>query len=225
MKRFVMLCMWICSLLILPVQRSSAQIPVLEIIKKGVVKVIKAVDLRIQRLQNKTIWLQNAQKILENKMQELKLGEISGWVEKQRKLYAEYYDELWKVKSAIASYQKVKDIFQKQVRILEEYKKASSLFKQDKQFSPGDITYMERVYSGILDQSLQAIDQLFLVINSFATQMNDAKRLDLIAAADRALDQNLADLKRFNSQNIRLSLQRAKGAAEIEVVKSLYGIL
>jgi hypothetical protein len=40
----------------------QAQTGILEIIKAGIVKVIKAVDLKIQRLQTKTIWLQNAQK-------------------------------------------------------------------------------------------------------------------------------------------------------------------
>jgi len=54
-------------------QRSDAQ--VLEIIKAAVVKVIKAIDLRIQRLQTKTIWLQNAQKVLENKLSKFKLDE------------------------------------------------------------------------------------------------------------------------------------------------------
>lgn len=73
--------------LVMPVQQANAQIPIAEIIKQAITKVIKAVDLKIQRLQNKTIWLQNAQKTLENKMSELKLTEIKDWVEKLRKLY------------------------------------------------------------------------------------------------------------------------------------------
>ena len=67
----------ILSISIVPVQHTHAQIPISEIIKAAVKKVIKAVDLKIQRLQNKTIWLQNAQKVLENKMSKLKLTEIS----------------------------------------------------------------------------------------------------------------------------------------------------
>ena len=76
----------------------QAQTGILEIIKAGVKKVIIAVDLKIQRLQNKTIWLQNAQKVLENAMSELKLAEIGDWVQKQKTLYADYFDELWKSK-------------------------------------------------------------------------------------------------------------------------------
>ena len=76
----------------------DAQIPILDIIKQGITKVIVAVDLKIQRLQNKTIWLQNAQKTLENSMSKLHLDEISDWVERQRNLYADYFDELRNVK-------------------------------------------------------------------------------------------------------------------------------
>jgi len=224
MKRAVVMCGLILGSLIMPVQKSEAQIPIVEIIQAGVVKVIKAIDLKIQRLQNKTIWLQNAQKTLENKMQELKLEEISDWVEKQRKLYADYYEELWRVKSAIAYYQKVKDIIHKQVQLVNEYKQASALFKQDQHFSIDDIEYMEKVYSGILDESIKNLDGLYLVINSFVTQMSDVKRLELINVAGANIEQNLTDLRQFNSQNIRLSLQRAKDQSEINAVNALYGI-
>jgi len=224
MKRAMVMCGLMMCCLIMPVQKSAAQIPIVEIIKAGVKKVIKAIDLKIQRLQNKTIWLQNAQKTLENKMQELKLGEISDWVGKQRKLYANYYEELWKVKSAITYYRKVKDIIHKQVQLVGEYKRASALFKQDRHFSADDIEYMENVYSGILDESIKNLDQLYLVINSFVTQMSDAKRLELINVAGNNIEQNLTDMRQFNNQNIRLSLQRAKDQSEINAVKALYGI-
>ncbi len=86
--------------MILPIQQTKAQIPIAEIINAAVTKVIIAVDLKVQRLQNETIWLQYAQKALENKMSQLKLDEIKDWAEKQRKLYDDYFQELWKVKAA-----------------------------------------------------------------------------------------------------------------------------
>ena len=46
---------------------------------------IIAVDLQVQRIQNKTIWLQNAQKTLENEMSKLKLDEITDWVQKNKR--------------------------------------------------------------------------------------------------------------------------------------------
>ncbi len=104
-----------CALLwtIAPINGVSAQDPITLIIKEGIVKVIKAVDLKIQRLQNKTIWLQNAQKTLENSMSKLKLDEISGWVEKQRTLYkvdANYIDlTTFNRQNILLSLQRAKD--------------------------------------------------------------------------------------------------------------------
>ena len=91
-------------------------------IKQGVTKVIKAVDLQVQRLQNKTIWLQNAQKVVENSMSELHLNEITDWVQKQKDLYSDYYKGLTEVKSVIAYYHQVKDISTKEAQIMAAYK-------------------------------------------------------------------------------------------------------
>ena len=206
------------------VQKTEAQIPILEIIQGGVKKVIKAVDLKIQRLQNKTIWLQNAEKTLENEMSKLKLKEISDWALKQKKLYADYFDELWKVKNALQTYQNVKNIANTQILLVKEYTRAFNLSKQDKNFSAGELIYMQEVYSGILKESLKNIEQVDLVITSFSTQMSDAKRLEIIHNASEKMEQNLSDLREFNQQNLQLTLQRAKEKNDIDTVKKLYGI-
>jgi hypothetical protein len=215
--------MIVLPLSIVPQPGLKAQLAVVEVIKAGVKKVIKAVDLKIQRLQNETIWLQNAQKVLENAMSKLKLEEISGWVEKQRNLYKDYYEELYKVKLVISYYQRIKDIGEKQILLVEEYKKAWNLFRQDKHFSPAELNFMAKVYSGILNESAENLDQLLLVVNSFKTQMSDAKRLEIINAAADQADIIYYDLKEFNQQNMILSLQRAKAQNDVEAVKKLYG--
>ncbi|MFD2634211.1 conjugal transfer protein TraI [Pedobacter mendelii] len=203
---------------------ANAQIAVLEVIKAGIKKVIKAVDLKVQRLQNETIWLQNAQKVLENQLSKLKLTEIADWTEKQKNLYSEYYEELWKIKSAIAYYKRIKDLTQRQVDIVDEYKWAWNLYKQDKHFTADELDYMQKVYSGILDESVKNVDQILLVVNSFKTQMSDAQRLEIINAAADKMDTNYSDLKQFNTQNSRLSIQRAKSLDEAAKLKEIYGI-
>ncbi len=224
MKKILVIAGIVLSISIAPVQHTNAQIPILEIIKAAVKKVIKAVDLKIQRLQNKTIWLQNAQKTLENKMSKLKLTEISDWSKKQKELYAKYFDELWKVKNAISSYQAVRDFIKKQVQLVQEYSKAFNLSKQDKNFTTDELDYMQKVYTGILDESIKNIDQIQFVLNAFATQMTDAKRLEIIHAAGDNIEQNITDLRQFNQQNITISLQRSKEKNDIDVVKKLYGL-
>jgi hypothetical protein len=212
----------ICNMFI--VQQTNAQTGILEIIKAGIKKVIVAIDLKIQRIQNKTIWLQNAQKVLENKMSELKLNEIGDWVEKQRKLYADYFDELWKVKNTIATYQRVRDIIRRQVQLVTEYEKAYALSRRDKNFTTAEISYMYQVYSGILNESIKNLEQVQLVVSAFVTQMSDAKRMEIINTASDNIEQNISDLRQFNQENIRTSLQRAKEKNDIDAVKKLYGL-
>ena len=203
---------------------AKAQIPVLEIIKQAVKKVIVAVDLKIQRLQNKTIWLQNAQKTLENEMSKLKLHQIGDWVEKQRTLYDDYFQELWKVKAALSTYHRVREIIQRQVQMVKEYKDAWALFSRDKNFTKEELESIYSFYTGMMGESLKSIDQLFVVVNAFATQMSDAARLQIINAVSGNIEETIMDLRQFNEQNKMIALQRAVERGEIEYVKKLYGL-
>jgi hypothetical protein len=218
-----LVCLLLVSTSARPVEK-VAVLPILEIVKAVTKKVIKAIDLRIQRLQNKTIWLQNAQKQVENVLSKLKLDEISEWTQKQKDLYKGYYEELTKVKSIITYYQRIKEITRKQTQLVQEYERAWNLFKQDTHFKDSEIQYMERVYTGILEESVKNIDQIFLILDSFATQMSDHKRLEIINKAADQIDENYDDLTMFNQQNILLSLQRAKTETDVKTVKQFYGI-
>lgn len=223
-KYMVILPMSAMTLFVSIPQGANAQVAVLEVIRAGVKKVIKAVDLKIQRLQNETIWLQNAQKVLENQLSKLKLTEIADWTEKQKDLYGKYYQELWEIKSAITYYKRIKDLTEKQVAIVDEYKWAWNLYRQDKHFTADELEYMGKVYSGILEESVKNLDQILLVVNSFKTQMSDAKRLEIINAAADKMDVNYTDLKKFNTQNSKLSIQRASSLDEAAKLKEIYGI-
>lgn len=216
----------LCVAFILPPTRTqaAATIPIVEIIKAAVKKVIVAVDLQIQRQQNKVIWLQNAQKVLENTMSKLKLDEISSWTEKQRELYEKYFDELQQVKSAISSYHRVRDIAQKQTLIVTEYKKVWAVIQQDDHFTIQEKEYMGQVYAGILEATVENLDQLSILIKSFTLQMSDGERLTLLNETALQVDQNYQDLLSFNRSNGQLSLQRARSNTEILHIQLLYGI-
>ncbi len=193
---------------------------ILEIIKAA----INAADLVVQQIQNETIVLQNAQKELENIMTKLDLDDITDWVQKTKDLYSEYYNELETVKDIISGYDKIKSLVAMQERIVSQYQSAYALFKQDKHFSATELDYMANVYSGILDQSLKNLDQALLVINALTTSMTDAQRLNIINSASAGMQKNYDDLRRFNNQNVQLSLQRGAAQGDIDEVKELYGL-
>lgn len=202
----------------------AAAPPIIGLIKEAVKKVIKAIDLKIQKLQNKTIQLQNVQKQIENTLSKLKLNEISDWAQKQKDLYSQYYNELKEVKAIVSQYQRIRDITSKQARLLSDYQRSWGLLRQDDHFTDDELNYMEKVYKGILDDSLENMEHIFMIVESFSTSMSDAERLELINKAADRIDRNYDDLKTFNHQNVVLSLQRAKGSKEVEQMRRLYGI-
>jgi len=215
MKKLVVILLLLCS------TQVHAQYQIVTAVIK---KVIKAIDLKVQRMQNQTIWLQNAQKTMENELAKFRLNEISDWSDKQRSLYDNYYKELGQVKSGIAYYQRIKDLTVKQVSMVSAYKQAWQLFQSDKHFKPDELIQMQRVYTGILDASAKNLDQIMLVIDPGKTQMTDQQRLEAINQAGDRLDENNSDLKQYNNQNMILSLRRSKGLNEVRTIKNYYGL-
>jgi hypothetical protein len=203
---------------------ADAQAIVGSVISSTVGRVIRAIDLEVQRMQNQTIWLQNAQKALENQLSKLKLDEISDWSSKQKDLFSGYYQELWSIKTAIAYYSKISELTQKQVALVNSYNQAWNLLKSDKHFTADELAYMTKVYSGILQASVNDLDQILLVINANKTQMPDAKRMEIVNKAADHMDSNYNDLQQFNNQNKLLSLQRASDENEVLTLKKYYGI-
>src|ERR1700761_5995228 len=108
----------------------EAQIPVGSLVTGIIKKVIAAIDLKVQELQNQTIALQNAEASVENNLHLNSLSNISGWLNKERTLYQNYYQELSKVRLLISDYDEVKKIISQQKELLSEYNNASTLFHE-----------------------------------------------------------------------------------------------
>jgi cobalamin biosynthesis Co2+ chelatase CbiK len=79
------------------------------------------------------------------------------------------------------------------------------------------------VYSGILRESVRNLDQILLVVNSFKTQMTDAKRIEIISKAGDNIDKNYSDLKALNAYVTNMSMRRAKDKHDLDAIRKLYG--
>jgi len=227
MKAFkILLCVALVATLALmaAVRSQAASLGIIEVIKQAIVKVIKAVDLNIQRQQNKVIWLQNAQQAMQNTMSQTKLREIANWTQQQREQYQRYYDELKKVKNSIAQYQRIRMVAQKQARIVGEYQRVWQIVRADKNFTAEEVTEMAKVYGGILKESVENMRQVMTIIRSFSLTMTDGKRMELVDQAADRIDKNYDDLILYNRQNALLSIQRGESEQEIKSTRKLYGL-
>jgi len=222
MKRFCTGLLVLVVTTVVPAGRADAQI--IDAIEDAIKAALMAVDLGIQKVQTETVNLQDAQKAVENAMQQTQLGNITSWVQQQKDLFSEYYQELVQVKNAIATYDKVVSMIDKQAQLVKDYQTAYAAMQKDSHFSAQEISYIGSVYSGILNQSVENLKQLELVITALVTQMSDGSRLRIIDGAGARIDQNYSDLHQFTQQNILLSMQRATDASDLQEVKQLYGL-
>lgn len=224
MKKIIIITGIVLGSLFAQQEQANAQIPIVGLFTSAIKKVITALDLKVQQLQNQTIALQNAEQSLENNLHLNSLNDISGWLNKERNLYQQYYQELAQVKTIISDYDEVKNIISQQKQLLSEYQSANALFHRDQHFSVEEISYMGNVYDGILQESLRNLNEVLLAVNSFSTQMDDAERMLRIHKASAGMQTNLDHLRQFNQQNVTLSLSRAKDEQDRQSVKRLYGL-
>jgi len=203
--------------------RGSTQ-PIVSIITEGITKVIRAVDLEIQRMQTKTIILQEAQKEVENAMSALRLGEIQDWTEQLKDLYAGYFQELWQVKDILSGYHRVKEAIQRQEQILAGCQRAMSLFRQDAHFGVGELNQISSVYSGILAESVKNLEALTEAIQAFTFRMSDQDRMAMIDEAAGNIDRSYRDMQSYTNQTELISLQRASDENDYITLKKLYGL-
>ncbi|BAV04446.1 hypothetical protein SAMN05421788_110181 [Filimonas lacunae] len=202
--------------------KAQAQDPIVEAVKAAVKRVIKAVDLQVQRWQNQVLDLQNIQREAENLLSKLKLQDIADWTNKQKQLYSDYFDELWRVKTVITYYNRLAQIYNMQKQIVTEYGIAYSIISQDNHFTPAEQDRIHTIYTNLLTESLSGIDDVIGMMKSFTVQMSDADRLVIINKTADALEEHLSDLREFNQDNKLLSLQRSKNQEEIDFIKKLY---
>ena len=204
-------CFKLCALLMMFLGtglQANAALPIAEIIRQGVIRVIVAMDLKIQRMQNETIWLQQAQQQMENVLSKTKLEEIADWSERQKELYGDYYQGLWKVKSALTQYQRIREITSTQQKILESYQKTWNLLVREGQFSPGELELIQGKFGKILSQSIRNLDELTSLLQSYTAQVSDADRLERIHLMDSGMQRNYQNLVSLNMQLEGLNSQR-----------------
>ncbi|MBS4040996.1 MAG: conjugal transfer protein TraI [Flavobacteriales bacterium] len=203
------------------IQSRAAVLPIAEIIRQGVTKIIVAVDLKIQRLQNETIWLQQAQQKIENILSESQLEEIATWGQRQKELYGDYYESLAKVKQVITQVQRVKSISQTQAEMLKAYQESWNMLRQDGRFTVAELELIQSRYGEIMRKSAFHLTELSSLLKSFSFQMSDGERLERIDVLDRHMSKNFGDLVSLNLQLETIHAQRKQLSKEGRVLEGL----
>lgn len=139
-------------------------------------------------------------------------------------LHEFFLDGLMLVSPEVKKYRRVIDIISYQKMLVSEYKRAYNRFRASGSFGVGELEYLGRVYKQLFDQSLDNLDELFMVITSSKLRMNDEERLQAIDRIFASTQEKLVFLRYFNEQGLILSKQRDKERAEIDAAKQIYGL-
>lgn len=139
-------------------------------------------------------------------------------------LHELFLEGLLKANPVVQKYGKVTDIIQCELNIISEYGTAYNRFKQDNNFSPGEIKYIGRVYNNLIDESIKGLSDLTNVITDNTLRASDDERLSLIDNLDNEMQNRLSFLRYFNNNTTILALQRAREKNDVSTIKNIYGI-
>ena len=139
-------------------------------------------------------------------------------------LHKVFLDGLLEVSPIVKKYKRVKDIIGDQISIVKEYKQAYQRFRQDSNFSPEEIDYLNKVYSNLFKESLKNLDALATIITANKLRMSDEERLKAIDGIYTEMQDKLQFLRHFNNNTTLLAIQRARERKDVGEARTIYGI-
>jgi hypothetical protein len=131
-------------------------------------------------------------------------------------LHYAFINGLMSVSPAIKKYKRIADIVNYQKNIVSEYKTAFLKFKQSGTLNANELIYIGNVYTNLIEQSLQHLDELATVITSSKLSMSDDERLNAIDRIFADTADKLDFLRDFNRNTNVLVLQRVKEKNDVE---------
>lgn len=139
-------------------------------------------------------------------------------------LHEAFLDKLWEVSPTVKNYKKVSEIIQTELKIVKEYKNGIRQCVSSRQFTGNEIDYLEQVFKKVTDETVKNLDQLLMIITARRMRMSDEERIKSIDAIALDMEDKLSFVRRFNSSNQVLLIQRVKARSEIDLQKKLEGI-
>jgi hypothetical protein len=151
-------------------------------------------------------------------------GSISQLSKGNFDLHSVYLNGLLSINPAVRNYGRVAEIISQQASLISEYKSAYKRFQQSGSFSASELNYMSSVYTQLVNQSLQNLDDLTNVLTAGKLRMSDDERMRAIDRIYASSSDKLQFLRHFNRQGVLLRIQRNKDRGDTRAVKQIYGI-
>ena len=147
---------------------------------------------------------------------DIKNGEFS--------LHRIFFDQLKTVNPKIKNLAKVADIITLQVQIIKNYQSSYKQIKVSKQFSSTEIKYIYSVFSKLLDDTGNTLEELYKVLAADQYQMTDDERIKRIDDLYVEMQSSYAFTQHFSKETLVMAMQRMKEVNEVKQSRDWYGI-
>ncbi|MBS1511641.1 MAG: hypothetical protein JST86_12420 [Bacteroidetes bacterium] len=147
---------------------------------------------------------------------DIKNGEFS--------LHRIFFDKLKAVNPKIKNLKKVADIITLQVQIIKNYQSSYKQIKASKQFSNTEINYIYSVFSKLLDDTGNNLEELYKVLAAAQYQMTDDERIKRIDDLYIQMQSNYVFTQHFSKETLVMAMQRMKESNELKQSRDWYGI-
>ena len=151
-------------------------------------------------------------------------GSISQLSKGNFDLHSVYLNGLLAISPTVRNYGRIAEIIIQQASLISEYKNSYKQFRQSGTFSVSELSYMSNVYTQLVTQSLENLDELTNVLTAGKLRMSDDERMRAIDRIYGSSSEKLQFLRHFNRQGVIVSLQRSKELGDTRTLKQLYGI-
>jgi hypothetical protein len=145
---------------------------------------------------------------------EIKNGEFN--------LHQVFFNSLKTVNPALAKYSKIEEIISCQLSSMRSFKKALRQFGQSISFSSPEISYMNRVYGQLSEETARTLAELTSLLSNGELELTDDQRIKRIDAIYRETKDRYTFIQSFVSDAKLLSAERAHDQNEMDFLKKLY---
>lgn len=149
-------------------------------------------------------------------IEDIKNGEFS--------LHRIFFDKLKSVNPKIKNLAKVADIITLQVQIIKNYQSSYKQIKESNQFSNSEISYIYSVFSKLLDDTGNNLEELYKVLASDQYQMTDDERIKRIDDLYAEMQCSYVFTQHFSKETLVIAMQRMKEGNDIKQTRDWYGI-
>ncbi len=139
-------------------------------------------------------------------------------------LHRIFFDKLKSVNPKIKNMAKVADIITLQIQIIKNYQSSYKQIKASNQFSNAEIKYIYTVFSKLLEDTGNNLEELYKVLTADQYQMADNERIKHIDVLYLEMQSSYVFTQHFSKETLVMAMQRMKENNEVQQSRNWYGI-